>query len=743
MVLQSQALAADSIGMFTQEVTYLPGAGVIGLNQFIQRLTLYRQPDSLRVGKRDDSTLVVENDPVFHIDAVAGRLVVARLDGSNPWSLGSFVVPGATLDNPRSVPRHRWTAQDSPIIISDTFRVVAGDTLTIDGGVEVLFDDSAAILVDHDGTLLVKGTENERVIFAAWDAAECWGGILANGQLQMDYADVMDASPVCVFTNGPTGPVEIEHCYFDGSKFLPGGGHALRLWNNPKVKQTVHDCTVNHVPQGIGLYTWGSFVEIDSLNVIGCDFANSYIKQTTGNFRRCYFAGPTSYYGILFNGAGCTPNFRCCEFNHVSARGTFNASLIASTGTAPTFGYEGTSSGVSNKISDSCDVLMQMCGTGVKPIIDNVLQNGGPGGRNDWTQSQAGAVFIRWQLPYPSPIAPYPAQKQYWNMCGKTTPTASDFFPTLAGYYDFSSNSTIPFGLCGGASASTDPAPPRDLARLDDNGTNYDSLFTVALGLEINDSFTVAQSLFHDVALNAGVGTLRWQAMTHITSTQRQLDPVAGDAWIPGLIDVLMAADSFAYGSRVYGERLRASYRVDRTEYVSAIDILTTLLSSGLTYDDSLMVADDLVGVQISMNGGNGGGHLDDPVASKIPISLHIRSLEQGIALDQELIRQWAARFAESTPRAGSLPTSYRLYQNYPNPFNPTTEIVFDLPVASSVKLQIFNTLGQLVTSLLNETRAAGQYTVRWDASELASGVYIYRIEANGFVDAKKMVLIR
>jgi hypothetical protein len=742
MVLQSQALAADSIGMFTQEVAYLPGAGVIGLNQFIQRLTLYHQPDSLRVCKRDDSTLVVENDPVFHIDAVAGRLVMARLDGLNPWSLCSFTVPGAVLDNPRPLPRHHWTVQDSPIIVSDTFRVVNGDTLMIDAGVDVQFDDGGAIVVDDGGALFVNGTANHRVTFAAWDSAESWGGITANGELWMDYADIRDTGLFCVWTNKPTGPVEIRDSYFDGSK-IQTGGNALRLWNNPDVKQKVYSCTIDHVPLGSGLYLWGSYVAIDSLKVIGCDFVNSYIKQTTGNFRNCYFGGRTSYYGVLFNGAGCTPNFRCCEFNGVSARGTFNATLYAGGGTAPTFGYEGISSGVSNKIVDSCDILLKMSGNGVKPIIDNVLQNGGPGGRNDWYQSQSGALFLVWTPPYPSPFAPYPAEKQYWNMCGNTTPTINDFFPRVAGDFDFSSNSTTPFGLCGGASASTDPGPPRRLARLDDAATNYDSLFITALSLEINDSFPAAQSLFHEVALNAGVGTLRWQAMTHVTSTQRQLDPVAGDVWIPGLIDVLIAADSFAYDSRVYGERLRASYRVDRTEYTSAVDTLTALLASELTYQDSLLVADDLVGVQISMNGGAGGGHLDDRVVDRIPAELRIHNLAHGMALDQELIRRLAARTAGSVTGGGAIPTAYRLYQNYPNPFNPTTEIVFDLPVASNVKLQVFNTLGQLVTTVVDEARVAGQHKIRWDASELASGLYIYRLEANGFVDAKKMVLIR
>ncbi|MBU0509752.1 T9SS type A sorting domain-containing protein [bacterium] len=90
-----------------------------------------------------------------------------------------------------------------------------------------------------------------------------------------------------------------------------------------------------------------------------------------------------------------------------------------------------------------------------------------------------------------------------------------------------------------------------------------------------------------------------------------------------------------------------------------------------------------------------------------------------------------------------SVPTEYRLYQNYPNPFNPVTEIRFDLPEVARVELKVFNTLGQLVATLLSEERPAGVYTVSWDASHAASGMYIYQLKAGGFVDAKKMALIR
>jgi hypothetical protein len=93
-------------------------------------------------------------------------------------------------------------------------------------------------------------------------------------------------------------------------------------------------------------------------------------------------------------------------------------------------------------------------------------------------------------------------------------------------------------------------------------------------------------------------------------------------------------------------------------------------------------------------------------------------------------------------------PMKYQLYQNYPNPFNPTCAIQFDLPANGPVQLKVFNTLGQLVATLVDEIRPVGAYRIIWDGrsssgANVASGVYVYQLQAGNFVDAKKMVLIR
>jgi hypothetical protein len=90
-----------------------------------------------------------------------------------------------------------------------------------------------------------------------------------------------------------------------------------------------------------------------------------------------------------------------------------------------------------------------------------------------------------------------------------------------------------------------------------------------------------------------------------------------------------------------------------------------------------------------------------------------------------------------------TVPKVYSLEQNYPNPFNPVTTISYSIPKAGNVKIMVFDMLGREVAVPVNGFKTAGSYNVEFDGSELASGVYFYRIEAGNFRDVKKMTLVK
>jgi len=89
------------------------------------------------------------------------------------------------------------------------------------------------------------------------------------------------------------------------------------------------------------------------------------------------------------------------------------------------------------------------------------------------------------------------------------------------------------------------------------------------------------------------------------------------------------------------------------------------------------------------------------------------------------------------------IPVKFSLSQNYPNPFNPVTKINYSLPSAVKVNINVYDIIGRLVKTLVNEFKEAGSYDIQFNGAGLASGVYFYRIEAGDFVDSKKMVLVK
>jgi hypothetical protein len=129
----------------------------------------------------------------------------------------------------------------------------------------------------------------------------------------------------------------------------------------------------------------------------------------------------------------------------------------------------------------------------------------------------------------------------------------------------------------------------------------------------------------------------------------------------------------------------------------------------------------------------NGGSAIHNPRYTTYLLQRSLQAL--GVSTDVE-------------PLAGLVPSTYELSQNYPNPFNPTTQIRFSLPRESDVKLVVFDIVGRVVTTLVDQKMSAGVHQVTWngrdqDGQSVASGVYFYHIQAAGFSATKKMALIK
>jgi hypothetical protein len=188
-----------------------------------------------------------------------------------------------------------------------------------------------------------------------------------------------------------------------------------------------------------------------------------------------------------------------------------------------------------------------------------------------------------------------------------------------------------------------------------------------------------------------------------------------------GVFDVRFKSQRFAetYASHV-GKQLQ--YPIQISGAINPVDIQW----------NSAFVTDEIVKLQIQESGkktrnvkltGKGEIKINDPNNTKLILILSDRS---------------------------EIPTEYKLHQNYPNPFNPVTSIAYELPVESKVRLSVFNILGELVAIIADDLQDEGYHSSDWDASNIASGVYFYKLEAAGisdytksFVQIKKMLLAK
>lgn len=138
-----------------------------------------------------------------------------------------------------------------------------------------------------------------------------------------------------------------------------------------------------------------------------------------------------------------------------------------------------------------------------------------------------------------------------------------------------------------------------------------------------------------------------------------------------------------------------------------------------------------------------------EPIASTTNLSIEIedKSYDELLVVSKDIHNNYGAPVATmietSNDQVTGLPKDFELNQNYPNPFNPTTKISYALPQNSHVRISVYNSIGQQVAVLMNEVRSAGNHQVNFNAAQLNSGMYIYKIEAGNFTQTRKMMLIK
>jgi hypothetical protein len=187
------------------------------------------------------------------------------------------------------------------------------------------------------------------------------------------------------------------------------------------------------------------------------------------------------------------------------------------------------------------------------------------------------------------------------------------------------------------------------------------------------------------------------------------------------------------------------------TSWTSANSGLTNLHINVLTVNGTALFAGTMGGVFLSTNNGTSWTAVNNGLTNTGVRCLAVSGTNLFAGTDGDGVwrRPLSEMITDVQQSTTQLPEKYSLSQNYPNPFNPSTTIVYSIPERSNVRLSIFNTLGQKISDIVSETKDAGLYEQSFNASQLSSGIYFYRIEATSvnnsmtFVETKKMVLMR
>ncbi len=239
--------------------------------------------------------------------------------------------------------------------------------------------------------------------------------------------------------------------------------------------------------------------------------------------------------------------------------------------------------------------------------------------------------------------------------------------------------------------------------------------------------------------------------ITNMTAADNTADPYGGALHIAGENSHVEIINSILYDNgkpEIYNE----SGTPAPTVTYSIVDSAATESWFGSGCSDTNPYLTDDVDYHLSNNScaySNGNTAVSPAIDTGHPDSLDTElDCYAGLGTSRADMGFYGGRYADISTGMESnstqkIPQEFSLWQNYPNPFNPSTSIRYQVVKQGQVQLTVYNLLGQIVATLVNQKQISGQYTVTFNASGLASGVYLYRLKTPGFEQTKKMLLIR
>lgn len=275
---------------------------------------------------------------------------------------------------------------------------------------------------------------------------------------------------------------------------------------------------------------------------------------------------------------------------------------------------------------------------------------------------------------------------------------------------------------------------------------------TLGYGIYYSDNLGYSWYRYGNIGSNGYITSLACKSKGYVfanTSNGLFESNINGSAWAWlgyfGYIRTIVLTSSSNVFLATSGEGVYRSVNGGST-FTPSNNGLTTLRTTAMVAnaEDHLFVGIDSAGVYRSFDNGNtwvqiNSGMTDLTISSLVisPNGYFFAGTKSGVIYRSKQPTTAVERFGFE------LPESFSLGQNYPNPFNPSTTIEFSLPRSSYTTLKIFNLLGEEVAILVSQEILAGTHKVAWDATNIPSGIYFYRLQAGKFTETKKLIMLR
>jgi parallel beta-helix repeat protein len=584
--------------------------------------------------------------------------------------------------------------------------VPSGKTLNISDASVIKFYNNSSLTVN--GSLKVNGTASNKVTI---DFISKQTGIRISStatNIEINYADIINANQPIVVTNN-TSSVYINHCDIGNSS----QGVSFNYSNGEISATVIHDITA-YGGGAISLYHSSPSIRNCTItNNLGACYGIAVLESSSPYIYKNTISNNSSYGIYIYHS---NPYI---EENTISSN--TNMGIYSNYYSNPLFGdtqspYDGrntiTGHAYGLYTTDHCNV-----NAGSSDMANNNM------------------IYSNTYNSYTSGTSTVYAQNNWW---GQNPPNVSKFYTFSNSYFYYSPYLTaIPYWASSASAVLS--STPASLS------VDIDPLFN-AQTLKIEKQYDRAVESYKKVVSSSKIAGLSEIALTEI-----------GNIYSINSDQSLLA----------YLEQFTSDKYLNNEIHPTALEILANIYAKQKNEEKAIELNDKLMNeYKATLHHKNGllnkffiyydqqKYELAKPILQKLQGEYSdyqevftASALLKLVDDDVRLIAPKNMNTAESQDKLASvdneIPTEYALNQNYPNPFNPSTMINYDLPEDSRVTLKVYDILGREITTLVNEYKQAGRYNVTFNASHLATGIYIYELRANDYVSVKKMSFVK